>query len=69
MIELKQVLQRVRIVVVGRDGKLKERRLPIGVRAVLAELGLAAVRGKEDLPILVTTRELARRTEIGRAHV
>ena len=48
--------------VVDKDGELKERRLPLGVRTVLAELGLAAVRDKEHLPILITTRALARRT-------
>ena len=62
MIELKQALQRFRVMVVDKDGESKERCLPLGVRTVLAELGLAAVRDKEHLPILITTRELARRT-------
>lgn len=61
MIELSQVLQRVRIVATDRDGHPVERRLPIGVRHVMDKLGAAVIREHEHRPILISTRELARR--------
>lgn len=61
MIELKQALQSVRVAVRDCDGRLKLRRLPIGVRAVMTELGLAVPRGREHEPVLMSARQIAER--------